>query len=309
MAMANNLGSKFGNKVEDFEAPTQLPGSAEQRQAWQARNRAWWESTPMRYDWRESIAAEPGTRRYFEEIDRRFFEAVWPTLPWRAVPFDTLIPFDDLRSRNVLEIGVGQGSHAQLLAPRCGSFNGIDLTTAAAEMTAQRLSVFGLPGIIRQMDAEAMDFADGSFDYIWSWGVIHHSADTSRILKEVHRVLRPGGRCTVMVYFRSWWVFYVCGLLRRLFVQRDKKNLHRIAQGATDGAIARWYSIADWRAATTGLFDVTSISISGLKTELVPLPHSRLKTALLNVLPGSLARLLVNSLHMGSFLVVDMRRI
>ena len=34
-----------------------------------------------------------------------------------------------------------------------------------------------------------MEFADNSFDFIWSWGVIHHSADTQRVLREMHRVL------------------------------------------------------------------------------------------------------------------------
>src|SRR5205085_539710 len=109
----------------------------------------------------------------------------------------------DLYDKDVLEIGVGQGTHAQLLAPRCKSFTGIDLTTCAVEMTSERLKLFKIPGAVLEMDAEHMSFGDGSFDYIWSWGVIHHSADTNRVLKEMHRVLRPGGKCTVMIYYRS----------------------------------------------------------------------------------------------------------
>src|SRR5260370_38747581 len=99
-------------------------------------------------------------------------------MPWRNVPFDAIIPFDDLRAKEVLEIGVGQGTHAQLFAPRCKSFTGIDLTANAVDMTSRRLKLFGFSGTILQMDAEAMNFVDNSFDYIWSWGVIHHSADT-----------------------------------------------------------------------------------------------------------------------------------
>src|SRR2546430_4072998 len=33
-----------------------------------------------------------------------------------------------------------------------------------------------------------------SFDFVWSWGVVHHSEHTDRVLAEIARVLRPGGR-------------------------------------------------------------------------------------------------------------------
>jgi 2-polyprenyl-3-methyl-5-hydroxy-6-metoxy-1,4-benzoquinol methylase len=46
---------------------------------------------------------------------------------------------------------------------------GIGLTEAAAETTKKRSEQFGIPGAVMQMDAEEMSFADGSFDFIWSW--------------------------------------------------------------------------------------------------------------------------------------------
>ena len=163
----------------------------------------------MRYDWRDGLSAEPGTQEYFLEIDRRFFASVRHYMPWRTRPFDNLIDFDGLSDKDVLEIGVGYGSHAQLIAPFCKSFTGIDLTAAASRMTAKRLGLSGIPCSVLQMDAECMAFPDGSFDYIWSWGVVHHSADSRQVLKEMHRVLRPGGDAVVMVYHRSRWKYYV----------------------------------------------------------------------------------------------------
>src|SRR5262245_1671861 len=130
----NFTGTEFGNKAEGFDRPTQLPRDDAQRQRWQDANRAWWESTPMRYDWRAGIGFEPGTEAYFREIDARFLSSVRKFLPWRTTPFEQLIPFTDLANRDVLEIGVGQGTHAQLIAPNAKSFTGIDLTTAASEM-------------------------------------------------------------------------------------------------------------------------------------------------------------------------------
>jgi ubiquinone/menaquinone biosynthesis C-methylase UbiE len=308
--MKNFSGTQFGNKAAGFDEPTQLPRDEKQHRQWQSANRTWWESTPMRYDWRDDIPAEPGSEAYFNEIDRRFLSSVRKYMPWRNIPFEAIIPFEKLSDQDVLEIGIGQGTHAQLLAPRCKSFTGIDLTSQATTMTSRRLKLFNIPGKVLQIDAEAMAFADESFDYIWSWGVIHHSADTRQVLKEMHRVLRPGGRCTVMVYHRSWWHFYVCGFLRAAFRNqfRNHASLHRATQSATDGAIARYYTPNAWRSTTSGLFAVECLQIYGLKTEILPIPHGRVKALLEDLVPDIVARGMTNQLHMGSFLVAHMRK-
>lgn len=264
----------------------------------------------MRYDWREELTAPSGTQLYFREIDRRFLSSAHKYMPWRNVPFEEVIPFERLADKDVLEIGVGQGTHAGLLAPRCKSFTGIDLTSYAVGMTSQRLKVFDIPGKILQMDAEEMEFADDSFDFVWSWGVIHHSADTRRALQEMHRVLRSGGSCAIMVYYKSWWHFYICGFLRGVFRRQFNRHgsLHHVAQSATDGAIARYYTKREWHEITNGLFEITGIQIYGLKGDVVPLPHSRLKQFLEDFVPNGVARLMTNRLRAGSFLVAHMRK-
>ena len=70
----------------------------------------------MRYDWKDGVEYAEGSKQFFEEIDRRFFGNVKPFMPWQRVPFDNLIPFEELKHHTVLEIGVGLGSHASLLA-------------------------------------------------------------------------------------------------------------------------------------------------------------------------------------------------
>jgi SAM-dependent methyltransferase len=308
--MTNCSGGAFEKKAAGFDHPTQLPRDEEERRRWQAANKAWWDSAPMRYDWREEIAQSPGSEAYFEEIDRRFFASARAFMPWRTVPFDPIIPFDELADKDVLEIGVGQGSHAQLIASHCKSFVGIDLTTAAATMTAKRLELFGVPGKVLQMDAERMAFGANSFDFVWSWGVVHVSADTRRVLAEIARVLRPGGRCTVMVYYRSWWNYRISGLLRAVFLGqwRTLGTLHHVSQGGTDGAIARYYKPNEWRAATRSLFVIESMQIYGLKSDLVLLPHGRLKQIIMKLIPDSLARFMTSRMRMGSLLVAHMRK-
>jgi ubiquinone/menaquinone biosynthesis C-methylase UbiE len=264
----------------------------------------------MRYDWREALTAPVGTKAYFEELDSRFLSSVYKYMPWKNIPFEALIPFEELADKDVLEIGTGLGTHAQLLSPRCRSFTGIDLTETASASTGQRLQLFGLPGRVLRMDAEDMQFASSSFDYIWSWGVIHHSADTQRILAEMNRVLRPGGNATVMVYHRTWWAYYLGALLRGVFRGQLKtyRDLHKLAQAATDGAIARYYTPQEWREVSRGLFNIESIRIYGLKAEVLPVPAGALKQLFERLIPDTFSRLLTNRLRLGSFLVARMRK-
>lgn len=301
---------KFTDKVEDFAEPTQLPSDEEQHRRWQLANKAWWEGAPMRYDWREGIKSNQATTDFFAEIDERFFSSVRRFLPWRAIPFDSLISFDKLISQDVLEIGVGYGSYAQLLAPRARSYVGIDLTSNAVAATNTRFALFNIQGKILQMDAEAMDFADGSFDYIWSWGVIHHSADTGRILKEMHRVLRPGGHATVMVYYRSWWSYYLFAFLKLILEGSlpSGGRVQEVRQEATDGAIARYYTRTEWKTLAGHLFTVKS-SVHGMCVEAIPLPHGTLKRFVARVLPDCIARFMTHRLAMGSFLIAQMKKI
>ena len=104
------------NAPMDFSGPTMVPESAEKRELWQKLNRTWWQSHPMRYDWKESIAPPEFSKEFYEEIDQRFFSNVHEYMPWKKIPFEALIDFDRLRDKDVLEIGVGSGSHAGLLA-------------------------------------------------------------------------------------------------------------------------------------------------------------------------------------------------
>jgi SAM-dependent methyltransferase len=112
--------------------------------------------------------------------------------------------FASARDKDVLEIGVGMGADHQRFAeagPR--SLTGIDLTPRAIEHTSTRFGILGLNSTLQVADAERLPFADASFDIVYSWGVIHHSPDTPTIVREIHRVLRPGGRVRVMVY-HTW---------------------------------------------------------------------------------------------------------
>jgi ubiquinone/menaquinone biosynthesis C-methylase UbiE len=66
---------------------------------------------------------------------------------------------------------------------------------------------------IVQGDAESLPFADESFDRVSSNGVLHHTPDMPAALREIHRVLAPGGEARVIVYNRNSFHYWLTQVL------------------------------------------------------------------------------------------------
>ena len=295
-------------KAPGFATPTDQPSSVAQHREWQAANRAWWEAHPMRYDWKQPLPGAPGERAWFEEIDRRFFPAA--VLPDHGRPFGALLPREELEGKTVLEIGVGMGSHAQLIAQSAGRFVGIDLSRPAIFATRRRLDLNDARGAILQMDAENLAFPDASFDLVWSWGVIHHSANTRKALQEIRRVLRPQGRAMIMVYHRAlvpWYIYtgFLRGVLQGGLLRHG--NLSALVQSYTDGAVARYYSRAEWLAEISGLFEAEALDVYGNRAEFLPLPAGALKDNLLKCVPERVLRFWLTTCKQGTLLFSRLR--
>lgn len=288
-----------------FNAPTELPRSRREENEWQSANYSWWESHPMRYDWEEELGVREFSREFYERIDDRFFRNAAEYLKRMPIPFGELIDFEGLKNMDILEIGVGNGSHAGLLARYAKSFAGIDLTDYAVKSTQKRFEVFGIGGTIRKMDAERLEFPDESFDFVWSWGVIHHSSSTEKILREIRRVLKPGGKAVIMVYHRGWWNYYVTETIYGIVSGNIFRtgSLHGSVQLHTDGALARYYTFSGWRKAVSGLFNSQKMETFGPKTDILLLPGGKIKSVVSKIFPNWLNRFLAHDLKMGSFLV------
>lgn len=160
------------------------------------------ELSRVRRFWEEHVNNEyftrhdRGTPEYFAEIERRRYASHYhlPEL------FERLRPLAP--GRRLLEVGCGIGVDTLRLA-RLGFAEvvGIDLTAVAVRLAARRARREGL-GTVRfgVGDAEVLPFADGSFDVVYSFGVLHHTPRIERAVSEVRRVLVPGGLAVVMLY-------------------------------------------------------------------------------------------------------------
>ena len=237
--------------------------------------RRWWTHNPMTYDWHGTIAAEPGSAEFLDETERRFLSECWFAQLPGAAPFSELIDFAGLAGKRVLEIGCGTGVHTRLLADAGALVSAVDLTPTAVDLTRKRLALHDLEADVREADAESLPFADASFDFVWSWGVIHHSSDTAAVVAEVARVLAPGGRFSFMVYHRSsitYWVQYqlLHGVLQGRLLRESPAE---VANRYADGVVARHFTRRELAQLLDPHFENVETRVMGQLGEAIPLPR------------------------------------
>lgn len=248
----------------------------------QLGNESWWTQNTMSYDWNDKVATARYVPEWFDEIDRRFLHGA-RLFTGEANPFLELMGLDQLRGKRVLEIGCGMGMHSELLVRAGARLTSIDLSATSIEATKARFALKQLDGDIRKMDAEALEFGDEEFDFVWSWGVIHHSESTARALGEIARVLKPGGEAGIMVYSLDGMPAYIAMMRSYALSFWRGGNLDQLLWRSSDGYTARHYSRDSWREAVRPYFDVEMMRLCGQDADVVPVPR-RLRPRLLKLL-------------------------
>ena len=187
--------------------------------------------------------------------EKEFFEryrAFRYTTEWH-IP--ALVPFVRFRGKSVLEIGCGNGADGVMFAQHGANYIGVDLTDTAVDATRRHFACLHLNGTFRVENAEALSFGDGSFDAVYSYGVLHHTPHPSRAIREVYRVLKPGGQAIVMLYHRHSFNYHVrimtyMRLRALIFIVRrwrhwtaDRQSLPGVASGVRGNADTRTWNL------------------------------------------------------------------
>jgi ubiquinone/menaquinone biosynthesis C-methylase UbiE len=104
------------------------------------------------------------------------------------------------RARRALDVACGTGYAAIGLAAAglAEESHASDLSTAMVERTRANADRAGVTIPSTEADAEALPYADDSFDLVVARGALHHVPDPLRALQEIRRVLEPGGTAIVL---------------------------------------------------------------------------------------------------------------
>jgi len=150
-------------------------------------------------------------------------EARYERYPWL---YDAA-EFAEHRGERVLEVGCGTGSDLLQFAKNGSDAWGIDITPAHIRLAQERV---GRLGRVCFGDASRIPFEDGSFDFVYSMGVLHHIDRVEEVVKEILRVLRPGGTFKVFVYNRWSHVplllFLRHGWRWKLWIENSRAPVH-----------------------------------------------------------------------------------
>lgn len=202
----------------------------------QQRNRLWWEKKPMTYaDW-EAEERLPQSADELTDIENQIIGQS----PYMRHQLDWT-QFDGLE---VLDIGCGSGALATRIAKHGARVTAIDLTQTAVELTSANAKTQALDVEVIRCDVEKLPIESESFDFVFSWGVLHHTETFENALREVHRVLKPGGRSLIMVYYRNSIVYYLLGLYWLIFKGYLFRGygIHGVQDLYTDGYFHRYFS-------------------------------------------------------------------
>ncbi len=160
------------------------------------RVREFWDARPCNL--RHSPEAV-GTRAYFDQVEaRKYF--VEPHI----IPFAN---FHSWKNKKVLEIGCGIGTDAVNFARAGAFYTGVELSKESLQIAENRFKVFGLSGSFFEGDAENLDdsISLDQYDLIYSFGVLHHTPDIRRALKQIYKFCGAHTQLKIMVYAANSW--------------------------------------------------------------------------------------------------------
>lgn len=184
-----------------------------------------WSNHPCMGEWDDK-------QKQFEQVR----EYRYQTHPWLH---KEVSEFEAHQKDVVLEVGCSQGiDMTEFVRSGVKAYIGLDLTLKGLLIAKRRLEYYGLYDRDVNLlcaDAEVLPLVDGQIDYVYSYGVIHHSENTQRIIDQIYRVLRPGGAFTIMYYYKYSLTTFIEGMAKFInralsFVTGDKDVFWKICK-------------------------------------------------------------------------------
>jgi len=169
-----------------------------------------------------------GSREFFDDLDDYRFDKL------HYLP--RLVDFGGFAGQRVLEVGCGIGTDLVRFARGGARVTGVDLAETAIELARQNFALHGVVAEdLRVANGEALPYANDSYDVVYGHGVLQYTSNAPAMIRECHRVLKPGGTGIFMVYNRVSWL-------------NAMSKVMKVALEHEDAPVLKKYSIAEFRS-------------------------------------------------------------
>lgn len=122
---------------------------------------------------------------------RALFDQYFSVFPWAGLP----------EGARGADIGCGSGRWARLAAERVGHLHCVDASEQALGVAQKNLAAAS-NCTFHHASVDALPFEDGSLDFCYSLGVLHHVPDTQAAISSCARTLKPGAPLLLYLYYR-----------------------------------------------------------------------------------------------------------
>tara|TARA_B100000989_G_scaffold298240_1_gene286678 strand:+ start:2648 stop:3457 length:810 start_codon:yes stop_codon:yes gene_type:complete len=210
------------------------------------KNKKFWTLNPMTYvDFKKPLSERlPKEKKHFDIINKKLIIS--------NPDFLSIIRKykKNIKGKIVLDLGCGFGASTVILSKFAKKIFAIDLTLPAIKNAKKNIKINKIKNVnLKQMDAENLDFKNDYFDFVFSWGVIHHSHNPTKILMNIKKKLKKNGSCFIMVYnllsfryiFLSIYYLFLKGYIFR------GHNFTSICKKFTDGHYNKHYSVFEMK--------------------------------------------------------------
>jgi ubiquinone/menaquinone biosynthesis C-methylase UbiE len=165
-----------------------------------------------------------GSRAFFEDLHEYRFDKL------HYLP--QLVDFASFKGQRLLEVGCGIGTDLVRFAQGGAQVTGVDLAQTAIDLARKNFDLHAVtPEELRVSNGEALPYADHEFDVVYAHGVIQYTADPAQLIRECHRVLKPGGTAIFMVYNRVSWLNALSKVMKVALEHEDAPVLKKFSIG------------------------------------------------------------------------------
>ncbi|MCA9923436.1 MAG: class I SAM-dependent methyltransferase [Anaerolineales bacterium] len=221
------------------------------------------------------IATHPvGSAGFFRELDAYRYDKL------RYLP--QVVDFPNYKGKTFLEVGCGVGIDLIRFARDGAIVTGVDLAEVSIDLAQKNFEHNGLDADLRVMNGEALDFPDNLFDVVYAHGVLQYTADPEQMVREMYRVLKPGGEAIFMVYNKYSWLNLLSNVMSVGLEHEDAPVLEKYSIGELKGMLRPFPQIR----IVPERFPVESKLHHGLKGTL----YNKVFVKTFNLLPRALVR-------------------